>query len=177
MQRIFTLGQQRDFNQLIILLSPLHIHSLWGMQIWIGRLQYLLQRSLEDGNPIEYRGHDHFTTLEFIAAVASIWVDIPQHSTKQFECILAKMDNTSVDGWLKNSNFPDSIHPSDLSICLSIARKLTSILMTSETCLFSQWFPGTPTPSLMISHEIYTRLTFNCVLFSFLYFPNIHQMV
>jgi len=40
---------------------------------------------------------------------------------------------------LRKSNFADR---TDKQVHFSTARKLADILLTTETCLYSQWFPG-----------------------------------
>jgi hypothetical protein len=92
--------------------------------------------------PTDLLDRAHINTLEFFASVISIRIEVSGNSTRSFECILAQSDNTSAAGWLKKSNFMDSLHPTESSIRLIIARKLASLVMDSESCLYSQWFPG-----------------------------------
>ncbi len=54
-------------------------------------------------------------------------------------CILSQSDSTSASGWLKKSNFCDK---DDVFIQLTTARQIATIILESESCLYSQWFPG-----------------------------------
>jgi hypothetical protein len=54
-------------------------------------------------------------------------------------CILSQTDSSSTMGWLKKSNFADKL---DQSVQLATARKIADIILDTESCLYSQWFPG-----------------------------------
>jgi hypothetical protein len=58
---------------------------------------------------------------------------------KSEDCILSQTDNTSAAGWLRKSNFADE---DDECIQLVTARKLSSLVIASQSCLYSQWFSG-----------------------------------
>jgi hypothetical protein len=55
------------------------------------------------------------------------------------DCILSQCDSTSATRWLCKSNFADT---EDSIIQLVTARQLASIVIESNACLYSQWFPG-----------------------------------
>jgi hypothetical protein len=77
-------------------------------------------------------------TLEFLAAVISIWMEISSTSTPPLSCILALGDNTSAVGWLHNVNVDES----DNKALHIISRKLAALLMSANCCLYSQHFKG-----------------------------------
>ncbi len=84
----------------------------------------------------------HINTLEFLASIISIWVDILNNQVSANDCFLSQTDSMTAAGWLRKSNFSDSTSPSESSVQLIIARKLATLIMESSTCLYSQWFPG-----------------------------------
>jgi len=53
--------------------------------------------------------------------------------------VLSQTDSTTALGWLKKSNFADKL---DEVVQLTTARKLADIILESQACLYSQWFPG-----------------------------------
>ena len=77
-------------------------------------------------------------TLEFLGCVITLWIDILHGRTPPESCILSQTDSTSADGWLYKSNFD----PSAAKTQLIVARKLASIIIKADCCLYSQWFPG-----------------------------------
>ena len=79
----------------------------------------------------------HINTLEFIASLIGIWIEIIENNIDYFR-ILNLTDNSSAVGWLFKANFdPDLQQKHDL-----IARKLARILLDSETTLYPQHIPG-----------------------------------
>jgi hypothetical protein len=71
--------------------------------------------------------------------MVNIWVDSFNNSLEPESCLLSQTDSTSASGWLRKSNFADR---DDEHIQLSAARKLAELLIETESCLYSQWFPG-----------------------------------
>ena len=69
----------------------------------------------------------------------SIWIVHLEDSLETESCLLSQTDSTSAAGWIKKSNFADT---SEEAVQLTTARKLASILIDSETCIYSQWFQG-----------------------------------
>jgi hypothetical protein len=84
----------------------------------------------------------HINTLEFLAALITIWVNLSRGNIKSEDCILCQTDSTTAAAWLNKTNFSDKTSPSENSIRLIIARKLASLILESHTCLYSQWFQG-----------------------------------
>jgi hypothetical protein len=89
--------------------------------------------------PSELRLHTSINSLEFIACVISIWVDLLRGSIQKEYCILSQTDNTTAAGWLKKSNFSEE---NDEFIQLTTARHLANLLIDSGSCIYSQWFSG-----------------------------------
>jgi hypothetical protein len=89
--------------------------------------------------PTELRNRTSINSLEFIACVISIWVDIIHQNVQPEDCLLSQTDNTTEAGWLKKSNFAEE---KDEFIQLHTARHLASLVMDTGSCIYSQWFPG-----------------------------------
>jgi hypothetical protein len=75
---------------------------------------------------------------KFLAAVIMIWVELDQESTPPLSCILALSDNSSAVGWLNKANMDESINKA----LHTTSRKLATLLLDSECCLYSQHFKG-----------------------------------
>ncbi len=89
--------------------------------------------------PIDCRLRSSINSLEFIGCVINMWIDHFHQLLHKEACILSQTDSTTALGWLKKSNFADK---SEELVQLCTARKLADIILESDTCLFSQWFPG-----------------------------------
>ncbi len=76
--------------------------------------------------------------LEFLAAVITIWLELLHDSTHPLSCILALGDNTSAVGWLHKANVDDT---QNKALHIS-SRKLATLLMDYQCCLYSQNFRG-----------------------------------
>jgi hypothetical protein len=89
--------------------------------------------------PVDCHLRSSLNSLEFLSSLISIWMDHFYQIIEPEDCILSQTDSSTTMGWLKKSNFADK---PDEAIQLATARKLADILMESESCLYSQWFPG-----------------------------------
>ena len=89
--------------------------------------------------PEKLRLRTSLNSLEFLACVITIWIDISNDKIVTEDCILSQSDSTSATGWLRKSNFSDS---EDSFIQLVTARHLATLIIKSKSCLYSQWFPG-----------------------------------
>jgi hypothetical protein len=76
--------------------------------------------------------------LEFIAAIIAVWQAIKLDRSSAKECFLSFCDNSSAVGWLYKANTDSS---KNLPLFL-VARKFANILLSSNTCLYSQHIPG-----------------------------------
>ncbi len=63
--------------------------------------------------------------------------DALHNAIREVSCLLSQTGRTSCAGWIHKSNFADS--PSE-SVQLSTARKLATVVMEKESCLYSQMF-------------------------------------
>jgi hypothetical protein len=89
--------------------------------------------------PVDCRLRTSLNSLEFLACMISIWIDAFYQVIDSESCLLSQTDSTSALGWLRKPNFADKC---DEFVQLSTARKLADILISTESCLYSQWFPG-----------------------------------
>ena len=99
--------------------------------------------------PEKLRGRAHINVLEFLTQVIQIWFDIIDGRIPPFSCILAMGDNTASMGWLRRSNFKENNNENieeetneDWMVKQDIARKLADIILSANSCLYSQWFAG-----------------------------------
>jgi hypothetical protein len=89
--------------------------------------------------PLELRLRTSINSLEFLSSIITIWIDISLGIIQPEDCILSQMDSSSAAGWLRKTNFADS---QDEEIQLQTARKLATLLIDSQSCIYSQWFSG-----------------------------------
>jgi hypothetical protein len=89
--------------------------------------------------PVDCRLRTSLNSLEFLSSLISIWMDHFYEVIEPEDCILSQTDSSATMGWLKKSNFADKL---DQAVQLATARKLADIIIETESCLYSQWFPG-----------------------------------
>jgi hypothetical protein len=89
--------------------------------------------------PGDCRLRTSLNALEFLAGMISIWLESLREKIPQESCLLSQTDSTSAARWLHKSNFCDSV---DEVVQLCTACKLASIIIDSDSCLYSQWFQG-----------------------------------
>jgi hypothetical protein len=71
------------------------------------------------------------------------WVDIIADRLNRGDCALSMMDSTTLEGWLKKTNFiEDSESPIQAMIRLEVARFHASHYLSHEISEYSQWFCG-----------------------------------
>lgn len=58
--------------------------------------------------PEDCRLRTSLNSLEFLAAMISIWIEFLDSTIEEESCILSQTDSTSASGWIKKSNFADS---------------------------------------------------------------------
>ena len=76
--------------------------------------------------------------LEFFGCLVTIWVDLLANEIPPESCILSQTDSTSAAGWMHKSSFNDKQH----LLAMTAARHLARLIMSSKTCLYSQWIQG-----------------------------------
>jgi hypothetical protein len=89
--------------------------------------------------PVDCRLRTSLNSLEFIACMIAIWVNFLYGNIDRESCILSQTDSSTAAGWLKKSNFTNK---EDENVQLTTARQLGQLLINSQSCLYSQWFPG-----------------------------------
>jgi hypothetical protein len=79
--------------------------------------------------------------LKFLAAIITPWIDIIDGCLGPGDCALSMTDSTTVEGWMKKSNFvkPNN-NPIQTTACVDAARKHASIFMNADVKGYSQWF-------------------------------------
>jgi hypothetical protein len=77
-------------------------------------------------------------SLEFAAALISVWAAILNESTNREECFLALCDNSSAVCWLHKANMDET---KNLPLHLA-ARKFAEVLLHADCFLYSQHIPG-----------------------------------
>ena len=85
----------------------------------------------------------HINLLEFLGQLAAIWMLAIFNCITQNSCLLVNGDSSTAQGWIRKSNFSsaDEFDP-EINVKLQAARKVASILIEREACIYSQWFPG-----------------------------------
>ena len=93
--------------------------------------------------PEALQGRAHINLLEFLAQLISIWIDKIEGKLEPLDCILGMGDNTASMGWLRRSNFRERDEQDvEWLVKQKVARKLASIVLEAEACLYRQWFKG-----------------------------------
>ena len=89
--------------------------------------------------PLELHLRTSINSLEFLSSIITIWIDISLGIIQPEDCILSQTDSSLAAGWLRKTNFADS---QDEEIQLQTAKKLATLLIDSQSCIYSQWFLG-----------------------------------
>ena len=103
--------------------------------------------------PVKLRLRTSLNSLEFLACVITIWIDIINDNISLEDCILSQSDSTSATGWLRKSNFSDS---EDSIAQMITTRHLAALILNSKSCLYSQWFKWGRTKLLILYQGIST---------------------
>jgi hypothetical protein len=89
--------------------------------------------------PIPCRLRTSLNSLEFLGCIISIWIDTFHQAIEPESYLLSQTNSMTAMGWLRKSNFANK---PDETVQLSTAQKLADLILGSESCLYSQWFPG-----------------------------------
>jgi hypothetical protein len=93
--------------------------------------------------PHHLLGRAHINLLEFLAILVSVWLDIVEGSAKPLDCILVMGDSTTAVGWLhKTRIMRKDMQVDDFQAQTKVARKLATLIIENNMCLYSQWLPG-----------------------------------
>jgi hypothetical protein len=87
--------------------------------------------------PLTLRWRATLNVLEYLAGYITLWMEIHVGKAPNGSCFLSQTDSTSAAGWLRKSNFDDRdpLH-------LDIAQETAELIMSHDSCLYSQWFHG-----------------------------------
>jgi len=89
--------------------------------------------------PTNCRLQTSLNALEFIACAITIWIDSLKGHIADEYCLLSQANSSSASGWLRKLNFSEK---EDKMVHLSTARQLAKLVMSTKSCLHSQWFAG-----------------------------------
>ncbi len=148
--------------------KPTSIYRLDASEFGLGGYNIITGRAWRWELPINLRLRTSINSLEFISSVINIWIDITLGLIQPEDCILSQTDSSSAARWLRKSNFTDA---KDEEIQLNTARKLATILIDSQSCIYSQWFSTFQTPYL--GTFIYLILTL-CLSYLLLFLTRYH---
>jgi len=123
----------------IVFRKPNIFYRSDAYEFGIGGYNLISGRAWRFELPVNLRLRSSLNSLEFIASVITIWVDILENKISPEDCILSQSDSTSASGWLRKSIFSGD---EDSIIQMTTARHLASFILQSKSCLYSQWFPG-----------------------------------
>jgi hypothetical protein len=157
--------------------KPTHIYRLDASEFGLGGYNTSSRVAWHFELPVDCHLHTSINSLEFLACVINIWVDVFHSVLEPESCLLSQTDRSSASGWLQKSNFADKV---DEAIQLSQARKLADLLWNSESKLYSQWFTGDQnsiSDSLSLSRETFTYHLLTSPPYSSYTSPNRYHLV
>jgi hypothetical protein len=125
---------------LITFRQPTVFHRSDACNIGLGGYNIYSGRAWRLKLPEDCLARAHINSLEFLATIITLWINITYQAISLKDCILSRTDNTLAARWLQKSNFDDNIPESENTLRLSIARKLGFLIIESSSCLYSQWF-------------------------------------
>jgi hypothetical protein len=119
--------------------KPTHIFRSDASEFGMGGYSVLSGRAWRWEIPLDLRLRTSINSLEFISCVITIWIEIINKDILPEDCLWSQTDSSSAAGWLRKSNFADD---RDEEIQLTTARRLASLLIDEQCCIYSQWFLG-----------------------------------
>jgi hypothetical protein len=117
--------------------KPTHIYQSDASLHGLGGYNLIAGKAWRYEIPEHLRLKASLNSLEFIAALLTIWMDAYHNDIEEESCLLCLTDSTTATGWLKKSNFADK---EEEAAQLTTARKLASLILDLNSCLYSQWF-------------------------------------
>jgi hypothetical protein len=115
----------------IVLHRPTIFYRSDASQFGIGGYNIISSFAWRFEIPINLRLRTSLNSLEFLACVITIWIDIIKNLITLEDCILSQTDSTSASGWLQKSNFAEA---NDSIIQMVTSRKLASLIIDSDSC-------------------------------------------
>jgi hypothetical protein len=119
--------------------KPTNIYHFDASEFGMGGYNVTSGRAWRWEIPSHLRVRTSINSLEFISCIVTIWVDIILGLVQPEDCLLSQTDSSSAAGWLRKSNFSEA---QDEEIQLCTARRLATLLINSNSCIYSQWFSG-----------------------------------
>jgi hypothetical protein len=123
----------------VVFRKPTNIYRSDAIEFGIGGYNILTGTAWRFELPVDCRLRTSLNSLEFIACMISIWLDIFFNQISPEACLLSQTDSSSAAGWLRKSNFTDD---TDSIVQLTTPRHLATLVIDSHCCLYSQWFAG-----------------------------------
>jgi len=123
----------------VVYRKPTQIYRSDASEFGIGGYNLVSGRAWRFKVPFDCRLKTSLNSLEFIACMITIWVDICSEEIKSEDCILSQTDSTYAFGWLRKSNFVNELN---MQVQLTTARQLANLVIDHDCCLYSQWFAG-----------------------------------
>ncbi len=123
----------------VVFRKPTHIYRSDASEFGLGGYNIISGRAWRFELPVDCRLRTSLNSLEFIACLINIWIDILMDNVPAESCFLSQTDSSTAAGWLRKLNFADDINS---MVQLTTARHLAKLVMKAESCLYSQWFAG-----------------------------------
>jgi hypothetical protein len=123
----------------VVFRKPTHIYRSDASEFGLGGYNLISGRAWRFELPIDCRLRTSLNSLEFIACLINIWIDILMDDIPPESCILSQTDSSTAAGWLRKSNFTDDVNS---VVQLTTARQLATLTIKANSCLYSQWFAG-----------------------------------
>ncbi len=123
----------------IVFRKPTHVYRSDASEFGVGGYNLVSGKAWRFELPTDCRLRTTLNSLEFIACMITIWIDVLSKDIELESCILSQTDSSTAAGWLRKSNFADTENE---AVQLTMARHLAMLLIESKCCLYSQWFPG-----------------------------------
>jgi hypothetical protein len=92
----------------VVFRKPTNINRSDASEFGIGGYNLISGKAWRFELPIDCRLRTTLNSLEFLACMIMIWIDILSNNIKHESCILSQTDSSSAAGWLRKSNFADS---------------------------------------------------------------------
>jgi hypothetical protein len=119
--------------------KPTHLYRSDSSEFGLGGYNITTGKAWRFKIPVDCHLRTSLNSLEFIACLITIWVDMLSSNIHKESCLLCQTDSSTACGWLRKTNF---VEKQNEVVQLTTARQLASVLIKSKSCLYSQWFPG-----------------------------------
>lgn len=117
--------------------KPTHIYHSDALEFQLGGYNMLSRRAWRFELPTDCHLKTPLNSLEFIACIIKIWINIIYDNIADESCVLSQIDNSSATGCFHTLNFCDK---DDTFIQMKAAHHLANLIIGLNSCLYSQWF-------------------------------------